>query len=126
MAGVWHFGSDGVVRLVRDDDDKGTPSSACHHLVRREGTSSEVPKVLVYSSTNEKILSYADLQRKLSELGWQRLAPSKEMASTLQFQKRDYSRQLITLPTDFRCFGLRHMIDIVIKNQGCFVICNLA
>ncbi|KAI5083626.1 hypothetical protein GOP47_0003369 [Adiantum capillus-veneris] len=101
MGGVWYFGNDGVARLVSEE-------------------AGERGKVLVYHPTNEAIRSYAELQQKLALLGWRRYP--NEQPGTLQFHKGPSSNHLITLPSDFRCFRMRHMLDIIMKNRDYFVI----
>ncbi|XP_058076671.1 flowering-promoting factor 1-like protein 3 [Magnolia sinica] len=99
MSGVWVF-KDGVVRL-----NPGTESDG-----RR--------KVLVHTPTNEVITSYADLERKLSCLGWERYYGDPDL---LQFHKQS-TVHLISLPKDFSRFKSMHMFGIVVQNRNVFEV----
>lgn len=96
MSGVWVF-KNGVVQRVEN------------HTERR---------VLVYTPTNEVITSYADLEEKLSSLGWERYYDNPDL---LQFHKRS-TVHLISLPRDFSRFRSMHMYDIVVKNRNIFEV----
>ncbi|CAL1413255.1 unnamed protein product [Linum trigynum] len=101
-SGVWVF-KNGVVRLVEN------PGSEAGTRPR---------KVLVHAPTNEVVTSYAVLEQKLSELGWERYYDDPEM---LQFHKRS-SVELISLPKEFHKFKSMHMYDIVVKNRTMFEV----
>ncbi|KAJ7955081.1 Flowering-promoting factor 1-like protein [Quillaja saponaria] len=103
MSGVWVF-KNGVVRLVEN------PGADSLQNARR--------KVLVHSSTNEVITSYAVLERKLLSLGWERYYDDPDL---LQFHKRS-TVHLISLPKDFNKFKSMHMYDIVVKNKNVFEV----
>ncbi|CAN0855808.1 Flowering-promoting factor 1-like protein 3 [Linum grandiflorum] len=105
MSGVWVF-KNGVVRLV---ENPGSESSSMGSRAR---------KVLVHAPTNEVITSYAVLERKLSELGWERYYDDPDL---LQFHKRS-TVHLISLPRDFNRFKSMHMYDIVVKNRHMFEV----
>ncbi|XP_030463176.2 flowering-promoting factor 1-like protein 3 [Syzygium oleosum] len=105
MSGVWVF-KNGVVRLV--ENPGADPSSGLN--LRR--------KVLVHSLTNEVITSYADLERKLVSLGWERYYNDPDL---LQFHKSS-TIHLISLPKDFNKFKSVHMYDIVVKNRNIFEV----
>ncbi|KAF5752209.1 hypothetical protein HS088_TW01G00116 [Tripterygium wilfordii] len=96
MSGVWVF-KNGVVRL-----DPGA----------------EGRKVLVHTPTNEVITSYAELESKLTPLGWERYYDDMDL---LQFHKRS-TVHLISLPKDFSKFKSMHMYDIVVKNRNIFEV----
>ncbi|CAN1281092.1 Flowering-promoting factor 1-like protein 3 [Linum perenne] len=98
MSGVWVF-KNGVVRLG----------------------SSRSRKMLVHAPTNEVITSYSVLERKLSELGWERYYDDPDL---LQFHKRS-TVHLISLPRDFSRFKSMHMYDIVVKNRHMFEVRDL-
>ncbi|XP_048136182.1 flowering-promoting factor 1-like protein 3 [Rhodamnia argentea] len=104
MSGVWVF-KNGVVRLVEN------PGGEVSGGIGRR-------KVLVHTPTNEAITSYADLERKLSSLGWERYYDDPEL---LQFHKRS-TVHLISLPKDFNKFKPMHMYDIVVKNRNIFEV----
>ncbi|XP_030476521.1 flowering-promoting factor 1-like protein 3 [Syzygium oleosum] len=104
MSGVWVF-KNGVVRLVEN------PGAEVSSGIGRR-------KVLVHTPTNELITSYADLERKLSSLGWERYYDDPEL---LQFHKRS-TVDLISLPKDFNKFKSMHMFDIVVKNRNIFEV----
>ncbi|KAF8394561.1 hypothetical protein HHK36_020773 [Tetracentron sinense] len=97
MSGVWVF-NNGVVRLV---ENPATES-----------------KVLVHTASNEVITSYADLERKLLLLGWERYYDDLDY---LQFHK-PLTVHLISLPKDFSRFKSMHMYDIVVKNRNIFEV----
>ncbi|XP_030545637.1 flowering-promoting factor 1-like protein 3 [Rhodamnia argentea] len=105
MSGVWIF-KNGVVRLV--ENPGANPSSGSNS--RR--------KVLVHSPSNEVITSYADLERKLVPLGWERYYNDPDL---LQFHK-SATVHLISLPKDFNKFKSVHMYDIVVKNRNIFEV----
>jgi len=100
MSGVWVFDK-GVVRLVENPNSKR--------------------KVLVHSTSNEIITSYAVLEHKLSSLGWERYYDDPDL---LQFHKRS-TLDLISLPVDFNRFKSMHMYDIAIKNNNYFEVRNM-
>ncbi|KAK3441057.1 hypothetical protein EUGRSUZ_B01307 [Eucalyptus grandis] len=104
MNGVSVFKND-VVRLAKD------PGSEVSGGIGRR-------KVLIHIPTNEVITSYADLERKLSSLGWERYYSYPEL---LQFHKRS-TLDLISLPKDFKNFKSMHMYDIIIKNCNIFEV----
>ncbi|KAG6435431.1 hypothetical protein SASPL_100305 [Salvia splendens] len=99
MSGVWVF-KNGVVRLVENTGE-------CHGK-----------KMLVHVPSNEVIASYAMLERKLLDLGWERYYDDPEL---LQFHKRS-TVHLISLPKDFNKFKSMHMYDIVVKNRNEFEV----
>ncbi|XP_009631683.1 flowering-promoting factor 1-like protein 3 [Nicotiana tomentosiformis] len=101
MSGVWVF-KNGVLRLVENPGD--------HFQGSR--------KVLVHVPTNEVITSYAILETKLYNLGWERYYDDPEL---LQYHKRS-TTHLITLPKDFNKFKTMHMYDIVVKNRNEFEV----
>ncbi|XP_059434800.1 flowering-promoting factor 1-like protein 3 [Corylus avellana] len=105
MSGVWVF-KNGVVRLVENP--------AAESL----GASSRGRKVLVHTSSNEVVTSYAVLERKLLSLGWERYYDDPDL---LQFHKRG-TVHLISLPKDFNKFKSMHMYDIVVKNRNVFEV----
>ncbi|XP_010259653.1 PREDICTED: flowering-promoting factor 1-like protein 3 [Nelumbo nucifera] len=109
MSGVWVF-KNGVVRLVENPAIESLDGSRQGSTTRR--------KVLVHSPTNEVITSYAVLERKLLELGWERYYDDPDL---LQFHKRS-TVHLISLPRDFTKFKSMHMYDIVVKNRNCFQV----
>ncbi|CAN6468527.1 unnamed protein product [Victoria cruziana] len=109
MSGVWVFNKNGVARLVQNPGaepiDGTSPSSA-----RR--------KVLVHIPSNDVMTSYALLERKLLNLGWQRYYDDPDL---IQFHKEE-SIDLISLPRDFSRFKTMHMYDVVIKNRNVFEV----
>ncbi|KAF8017237.1 hypothetical protein BT93_H2431 [Corymbia citriodora subsp. variegata] len=107
MSGVWVF-KNGVVRLVEKPGTK--PPSGLNPRC----------KVLVHLPTDEVITSYADLERKLVSLGWERYYDDPEL---LQFHKRS-TVELISLPKDFNKFKYTHMYAIVVKNRNIFEVRN--
>lgn len=112
MSGVWVF-KNGVVRLVENPGgDQATEGSSS-----RQGSSGK-RKVLVHTSTNEVITSYAILERKLYSLGWERYYDDPDL---LQFHKRS-TVYLISLPKDFNKLKPMHMYDIVVKNKNSFQV----
>ncbi|GMH08318.1 hypothetical protein Nepgr_010158 [Nepenthes gracilis] len=109
MSGVWVF-KNGVVRLVENPGAEAPDGS-------RQG-SSRRQKVLVHVPSNEVISSYANLEEKLVELGWERYYDDMDL---LQFHKR-LTVHLISLPKDFNKFKSMHMYDIVVKNRNMFEV----
>ncbi|KAK4770436.1 hypothetical protein SAY87_030968 [Trapa incisa] len=105
MSGVWVFNNNGVIRLVEN------PGAEMHGGGGRR-------KVLVHTPSNEVITSYADLETKLSSLGWERYYDDP---SLLQFHKRS-TVHLISLPKDFQRLKSMHMYDIVVKNRNFFEV----
>lgn len=106
MAGVWVF-RNGVAYLVQNN-----------HVDNTDGQYSK-RKALIYRPTNQTISSYADLEQKLSMLGWSRYS---EQQDKLQFHKGRSGVDLITLPRDSMRFTPVHMFDIVLKNRGYFEV----
>lgn len=103
MSGVWVF-KNGVLRLVENPgEDQGSNA-------RR--------KVLVHVPSEEVITSYSVLERKLTDLGWERYYHDPDL---LQFHKRS-TIHLISLPKDFSKFKSMHMYDIVVKNRNEFEV----
>lgn len=103
MSGVWVF-KNGVLRLVENPgEDQGSNA-------RR--------KVLVHVPSEEVITSYSVLERKLTDLGWERYYDDPDL---LQFHKRS-TIHLISLPKDFSKFKSMHMYDIVVKNRNEFEV----
>ncbi|CAI0626849.1 unnamed protein product [Linum tenue] len=107
MSGVWVF-KNGVVRLVENPANESSSGARAR-------------KVLVHVPSNEVITSYAVLERKLSELGWERYYDDPEL---LQFHKRS-TVHLISLPRDFNRLKPMHMYDIVVKNRNMFEVRDL-
>uniref|UniRef100_A0ACD5WW92 Uncharacterized protein n=1 Tax=Avena sativa TaxID=4498 RepID=A0ACD5WW92_AVESA len=103
MSGVWVF-KNGVVRLVEN------PGSERSSVARR--------KALVHTPSGQVVSSYANLEAKLTALGWERYY---EDPALFQFHKRG-CLDLISLPKDFNRFSSVHMYDIVIKNRDSFRI----
>ncbi|KAM1125424.1 hypothetical protein ACFX2B_040226 [Malus domestica] len=69
MSEVWIFDEHGVVRLITNPTRESfeqkeplNPSTAIAPGAR--------PRVLVYLPTNQVILSYPELEQRLTELGW--------------------------------------------------------
>ncbi|KAH7422069.1 hypothetical protein KP509_13G089100 [Ceratopteris richardii] len=114
--------SDGVARLVRDDDDNDGYSGFCY----TQCTQKVIPcrsKVLIFRPTGETVRSCAELLQRLEALGWRRLAPSGAQPSTLLLEKAtSSSASLLMLPSDIRYLTLPQMLDIVIKNQQFFFV----
>ncbi|XP_018723646.2 flowering-promoting factor 1-like protein 3 [Eucalyptus grandis] len=104
MNGVSVF-KNGVGRLAED------PGSEVSGGIGRR-------KVLIHIPTNEVITSYADLERKLSSLGWERYYNDPEL---LRFHKRS-TLDLISVPKDFKKLKSVHMYDIVVKNPNIFKV----
>ncbi|XP_039129510.1 flowering-promoting factor 1-like protein 1 [Dioscorea cayenensis subsp. rotundata] len=102
MSGVWVFNNNGVMRLVEN------PANERSSTARR--------KSLLYTPSNEVINSFASLERKLMNLGWERYYDEPNL---IQFHKRS-SIDLISLPKDFTEFKPFHMFDIVVKNREAF------
>ncbi|OWM71250.1 flowering-promoting factor 1-like protein 3 [Punica granatum] len=105
MSGVWVFNNNGVMRLVEN------PGAEPH------GGSGK-RKVLVHTPTNEVITSYAELERMLYSLGWERYYDDPGL---LQFHKRS-TVHLISLPKEFHKLKSMHMYDIVVKNRNIFEV----
>ncbi|KAL3749395.1 hypothetical protein ACJRO7_010497 [Eucalyptus globulus] len=106
MNGVSVF-KNGVGRLA---EDPGGEVSGGIGIRRR--------KVLIHIPTNEVIKSNADLERKLSSVGWERYYDDPDL---LQFHKRS-TVHLISLPKDFNKLKSMHMYDIVVKNRDIFEV----
>ncbi|XP_062150306.1 flowering-promoting factor 1-like protein 3 [Alnus glutinosa] len=111
MSGVWIF-KNGVLRLVENPAAESLDGSG-----GRQGSSAR-RKVLVHTSSNEVITSYAVLERKLLSLGWERYYDDPDL---LQFHIRS-TVHLISLPKDFNKFKSMHMYDIVVKNRNAFEV----
>lgn len=101
----------GVARLVSNPNAENIEGTDMQHAGNR--------KVLIYLPNNQVISSYAELEQRLSGIGWSRY--SNEEPGTIQFHK-GYSSHLITLPKDFRKFKPMHMFDIVLKNRQYFEV----
>jgi len=114
MSGVWVF-RNGVARLVSNP--------MAEPIDGMELTSSK-RKVLIYSSTNEVMTSYAALERKLLALGWERYNNNDD-PDLLQYHK-SCSVHLISLPRDFNKFKSIHMYDIVVKNRSAFEVRDMS
>lgn len=110
MSGVWIF-KNGVLRLVENPAAESLDGSG------RQGGSSR-RKVLVHTSSNDVITSYAVLERKLLALGWERYYDDPDL---LQYHIRG-TIHLISLPKDFNRFKSMHMYDIVVKNRNMFEV----
>ncbi|KAH0470346.1 flowering-promoting factor 1-like protein 1 [Dendrobium catenatum] len=106
MSGVWKF-KNGVVRLVEN------PANEQSSTMKR--------KALLHTPTNEVISSYASLECKLINLGWERYYEDPDL---LQFHKRS-SIDLISLPREFNRFKSMHMYDIVLKNRDWFRVIDV-
>ncbi|TMX03005.1 hypothetical protein EJD97_018822 [Solanum chilense] len=104
MSGVWIF-KNGVVRLENPGD--------CH-----VSSTTGHRKVLVHVPSNEVITCYANLEKKLYNLGWERYFDDPQL---LQYHKRS-TIHLISLPIDFNRFKSIHMYDIVVKNRNEFEV----
>ncbi|KAH7422067.1 hypothetical protein KP509_13G088900 [Ceratopteris richardii] len=116
MGGVWHFGSDGVAKFVRDN---------VHVHGAQRIQQKQERAVLIYRPTDQPIRSYHDLIPKLVAHGWQRVPPNIEQTGGIQFYRcTTTSRHLITLPADFCSFGFLHMVDIFMKNHQYFALQN--
>ncbi|KAK4354991.1 hypothetical protein RND71_027185 [Anisodus tanguticus] len=103
MSGVKVF-KNGIVRLENPGD--------CHVI-----SMSSRRKVLVHVPNNEVITCYANLERKLCSLGWERYYDDRQL---LQYHKRS-TAHLISLPKDYSRFKSMHMYDIV-KNRNEFEV----
>ncbi|EFJ12143.1 hypothetical protein SELMODRAFT_231311 [Selaginella moellendorffii] len=109
MSGVWVF-KNGVARLV--SNPLMEPIDSGERGILRK-------KVLVHVPSNQIISSYAHLEAKLLDLGWERY-PYEE-PDLIQFHKIS-SVDLISLPADFTRFKTIHMYDIVVKNRSFFEV----
>ncbi|XP_010269481.1 PREDICTED: flowering-promoting factor 1-like protein 1 [Nelumbo nucifera] len=110
MSGVWVF-KNGVVRLVENLAVESLDGSSRQASTTRR-------KVLVHTPTNEVMTSYAVLEQKLLELGWERYYDDPDL---FQFHKPS-TIHLISLPRDFSRFRSMHMYDIVVKNRNRFEV----
>ncbi|XP_019054796.1 PREDICTED: flowering-promoting factor 1-like protein 3 [Nelumbo nucifera] len=110
MSGVWVF-KNGVVRLVENPAAEPLDGSSRQASTTRR-------KVLVHTPTNEVMTSYAVLERKLLELGWERYYDDPDL---FQFHKPS-TVHLISLPREFSRFRSMHMYDIVVKNRNSFEV----
>ncbi|GAV78264.1 hypothetical protein CFOL_v3_21732 [Cephalotus follicularis] len=120
MSGVWIFDKNGVARLINnptresfEQKEPPYPGTATAPGAR--------PRVLVYLPANQVIRSYAELEQRLTELGWTRYH-NPDQPNLLQFHKSDNSAHLISLPKNFASFKNLHMYDIVVKNRSCFEV----
>ncbi|CAN4094925.1 unnamed protein product [Withania somnifera] len=104
MSGVWVF-KNGVFWLENPGD--------CH-----VSTTTGHCKVLAHVPSNEVITCYANLERKLYSLGWERYYDDPQL---LQYHKSS-NIHLISLPLDFNKFKSMHMYDIVVKNRNEFEV----
>ncbi|RDX59611.1 Flowering-promoting factor 1-like protein 1, partial [Mucuna pruriens] len=118
MSGVWVFDKNGVARLITNP----TRESFEQKEPRRPGTATAPgarPRVLVYLPSNQVIRSYAELEHRLTELGWTRYRDSVH-SNLIQFHRSDASSHLISLPKHFANFKHFHFYDIVVKNRSFF------
>ncbi|KAK9186170.1 hypothetical protein WN943_026533 [Citrus x changshan-huyou] len=120
MSGVWVFDKNGVARLIQNP----TKESFERKEPVQPGTATAPgarPRVLVFLPTNQVIRSYAELEQRLTELGWSRYHDNSSSSNRLlQFHKSEDSAHLISLPTNFANFRSIHMYDIVVKNRSFF------
>ncbi|KAL5152292.1 Flowering-promoting factor 1-like protein 1 [Glycine soja] len=118
MSGVWVFDKKGVARLITNP----TRESFEQKEPRQPGTATAPgarPRVLVYLPSNQVIRSYAELEQRLTELGWTRYRDS-DRSDLIQFHRSDTSSHLISLPKNFSNFKHFHFYDIVVKNRSFF------
>uniref|UniRef100_A0ACD5VY18 Uncharacterized protein n=1 Tax=Avena sativa TaxID=4498 RepID=A0ACD5VY18_AVESA len=106
MSGVWVF-KNGVVRLTENTSS---------------GYGQTVRKALVHKPSGEAVCSHEALERKLTELGWERYYDDPEL---IQYHKRS-TVHLISLPKDFTHIKSMHMYDIVVKNRDVFEVVDVA
>ncbi|KAK9176063.1 hypothetical protein WN944_028076 [Citrus x changshan-huyou] len=106
MSGVWVFDKNGVARLIQNP----TKESFERKEPVQPGTATAPgarPRVLVFLPTNQVIRSYAELEQRLTELGWSRYHDNSSSSNRLlQFHKSEDSAHLISLPTNFANFSL--------------------
>ncbi|KAJ8631735.1 hypothetical protein MRB53_025058 [Persea americana] len=102
MSGVWVF-KNGVARLISNP--------------------TKDRRVLVYVPSNQVIRSYADLEQRLFELGWEPYEPGRS-TDLIQYHRSSSTAHLISLPKDFKNFRSTHMYDIVVKNRYSFEVRN--
>lgn len=125
MSGVWVFDKNGVARLIQNP----TKESFERKEPVQPGTATAPgarPRVLVFLPTNQVIRSYAELEQRLTELGWSRYHDDSSSSNRLlQFHKSEHSAHLISLPTNFANFRSIHMYDIVVKNRSFFEVRDL-
>ena len=122
MSGVWIFDKNGVARLIRnptresfEQKEPPYPGTATAPGAR--------PRVLIFLPANQVIRSYAELEQRLTELGWTRYQPNSLFRPDLvQFHRSENSAHLISLPTNFDHFKSFHMYDIVVKNRSFFEV----
>ncbi|PRQ34094.1 hypothetical protein RchiOBHm_Chr5g0065031 [Rosa chinensis] len=122
MSGVWIFDKNGVTRLVTnptresfEQKEPPYPGTATAPGAR--------PRLLIYLPANQVIRSYAELEQRLTELGWTRYRPNSFCQPHLvQFHRSEDSAHLISLPTKFDHFKSFHMYDIVVKNRSFFEV----
>ncbi|XP_068644619.1 flowering-promoting factor 1-like [Aristolochia californica] len=116
MSGVWVF-KNGVARLIADPSKE----SLDQHLV--DSARVRRRRVLVYLPCNQVISSYAELEQRLQELGWQRYEEAGcHRPDLIQFHRSPSSIHLISLPKNFSEFRSTHMYDIVVKNRSFFEV----
>ncbi|KAL2332136.1 hypothetical protein Fmac_019717 [Flemingia macrophylla] len=118
MSGVWIFDKKGVARLIThptkeafEEKEPKQPGTATAPGAR--------PRVLVYLPCNQVICSYAELEQRLTELGWTRYRTDSDL---IQFHRSDTSSHLISLPKNFANFKHFHLYDIVVKNRSFFQV----
>ncbi|KAK4770909.1 hypothetical protein SAY87_031441 [Trapa incisa] len=119
MSGVWLFNNNGVIRRVENPGVEQQNQQQQQQTTHGGGMRRS--KVLVYIPTGEVIRSYADLEAKLSSLGWERYYDDPGL---LQFHKRS-TVHLISLPKEFHRLKSMHMYDIVVKNRNLFEVRDL-
>ncbi|XP_058099891.1 flowering-promoting factor 1-like [Magnolia sinica] len=114
MSGVWVF-KNGVARLISN------PSK--ERLELPDSTGQARRRVLVHVASNQVISSYAELEQRLVELGWEHYeTEAGKRANLIQFHRSSASAHLISLPKNFKNFNSTHMYDIVVKNRSHFVV----
>ncbi|GMP49354.1 hypothetical protein CsSME_00016366 [Camellia sinensis var. sinensis] len=122
MSGVWVFDKKGVARLIanptRESFEQREPSSTSPGTATAPGAR---PRVLVYVPENQPIHSYAELERRLTQLGWSRYI-NPNGSDLIQFHRSDDSADLISIPQSFANFKSLHMYDIVVKNRSFFEV----
>lgn len=121
MSGVWVFDKNGVARLISYPTRESFERQEPHGHPGTATAPGARPRVLVYVPANQVIHSHAELQERLTQLGWTRYS-NPLRPDLLQFHRSDDSAHLISLPGDFSRVRTFHMYDVVVKNRSFFEV----
>ncbi|CAN6704387.1 unnamed protein product [Malus baccata var. baccata] len=109
------FDEHGVVRLITNPTRKSFEQKESPNRGTATAPGAR-PRVLVSLPTNQVILSYPELEQRLTELGWTRY-PNSCRPDLLKFHRSENSVHLISFPKNFTNLKSFQMYDIIVKNR---------